>query len=84
MNRRARGCCEVCGRPPKNKRLNIDHEHVPGWRKMPPAKRKLYVRGLVCTIDNHYVLTKYADALRHRQAANYLARYERRSKRRQR
>lgn len=79
------GRCGVCrrGAPelPIPKRgdcpyLNIDHEHVRGWAKMIlPAEKRLYVRGLCCTRCNHYVLTRFATATLHRQAADYLDRY---------
>ena len=68
--------CAVCRKNPK--RLVIDHEHVPGYKHMPPALRLRHVRGLTCDSCNHYVLTRYADANKHRQAAEYLERYERR------
>jgi hypothetical protein len=54
--------CGVCERVPNpNKRtgkvrLVVDHEHVRGWKTMPPEQRRLYVRGLVCWVCNHYYL----------------------------
>ena len=33
--------CAICGTPPKNKRLNIDHDH-----------NTMRVRGLLCHIHN--------------------------------
>lgn len=50
--------CKVCHRFPKNGRFVIDHEHVKGWRFLPPAERKLYVRGLLCVFCNHYNLPR--------------------------
>lgn len=50
------GVCAVCKIEPSKGRLCIDHEHVKGWKKMPPEKRKLYVRGLLCWVCNHYYL----------------------------
>jgi len=74
-----KGLCAVCLKDPK--RLVIDHKHQPGWKHMAPKERKLYVRGLCCDSCNHYVLTRYADAAKHRQAAAYLDKFERRLKR---
>lgn len=74
--RRAGGVCEVHGGLPASKKLNIDHEHVPGWKRKTGVERKRFVRGLVCAVCNHYVLTRWADANRHRLAADYLDRYE--------
>lgn len=80
-----RGACGVCGRGhlelPKPRdggppRLNIDHEHVRGWKLMSPEMRRQYVRGLCCTRCNHYVLTRFATAELHILAAEYLVRYD--------
>lgn len=49
------GVCAVCKKPPRA-RLCIDHAHVKGWKKLPPEKRRLHVRGLLCWFCNeHYV-----------------------------
>lgn len=80
MLKRQGGVCGVCGRVPESQRLVIDHDHVPRWKYMPPEKRVLYVRGTCCNTCNHYVLTRYADAKKHEQAALYLRRYGRRKK----
>lgn len=78
------GGCGVCGRVaeelPIPKRgdcpyLNIDHEHVRGWKMLMPAERRMYVRGLCCTRCNHYVLTRFATPFLHRAAADYLERH---------
>ncbi len=42
------GLCAVCGRPPKTKRLSVDHDHG-------PTKR---VRGLACHTCNQYRIGK--------------------------
>lgn len=75
------GVCFVCQRLPKSGRLCIDHEHAPGWKKMPPERRKLFVRGLLCWVCNSYYLArgitlakannvvKYLDAYRQRKLA---------------
>lgn len=56
--------CEVCGAPPKKRALHRDHDHRTGRE-----------RGLLCFVDNHYILGKYATAARLRAAADYLDRY---------
>lgn len=40
------GFCAVCQEPRKS--LCVDHIHVKGWKKLPPEKRRLWVRGLLC------------------------------------
>ena len=67
------GVCGACGRLPPSLKLNIDHEHVRGWKQMPPEKRKLYVRGLLCFTCNHYRLARGATPENLRGAADYLA-----------
>ena len=52
------GVCAICKRVPPSLRLNIDHEHVKGWKKMPPEQRKQYVRGLLCFQCNRLCLQK--------------------------
>lgn len=46
--RRQGWVCFVCRKLPQNGRLCTDHEHVKGWKKMPPDERKRHVRGLLC------------------------------------
>ena len=70
--------CPVCEKEPATGRMVTDHVHVAGWKKMPPGQRKKYVRGVVCTTCNHFVLTRYGSVLKHMNAAKYLARYENR------
>jgi hypothetical protein len=72
------GVCPICGTVPSSGRLVIDHEHVPGWKKMPPRERARHVRGLLCTTDNHFVLTKYGTPSKFRNAADYLEAHEKR------
>ena len=70
------GYCGACDKHPKKGRLVIDHEHVKGWKKMPPHERRKYVRGLLCWTCNHYRLGKGATIDNLRGAAEYLIRYE--------
>ena len=51
---RQHAVCGVCHNLPQSRRLHIDHEHVKGFKKMPPEEKKKYVRGLLCFICNHY------------------------------
>jgi 5-methylcytosine-specific restriction endonuclease McrA len=44
------GCCWICGRPPKTKRLAVEHSH-----KKPDKGR---VRGLACHNCNQYLIGK--------------------------
>ncbi len=72
------GVCGACGHLPPALRLNVDHEHVRGWKDMPSEKRRLYVRGLLCYMCNHYRLARGATVDNLRGAADYLERYEER------
>jgi recombination endonuclease VII len=44
--------CAICRRLPSSGRLNVDHIHVRGFKKMPAGKKALYVRGLLCFFCN--------------------------------
>ena len=70
-----KGLCEICERIPQSGRLVIDHEHVPGWKKLNPAKRVLYVRGLLCSTCNHYILSRFATVEKLQSAASFLIKY---------
>jgi hypothetical protein len=70
--------CRVCEKAPHTGRFVVDHKHVPGWKLKPPAERKRFVRGVICTTCNHYVLTRYGTPLKHRNAALYIEEFERR------
>lgn len=50
--------CAICKKVPKNGQFRTDHLHVPGWKKMKPEKRRLYVRGLTCWWCNKSYLGK--------------------------
>lgn len=68
--------CGVCKKKPKSGRLFTDHEHVRGWKRLPPAERALYVRGLACYVCNRFVLNYRINAKLLRQAATYLDAYD--------
>lgn len=74
--------CGVCGqeagvRPRTGKRhYNTDHEHVRGWKAMPPELRKQYVRGLVCWTCNKYYLGRGITLVKAAGVVEFLRRYE--------
>jgi hypothetical protein len=68
--------CAVCRRASGTGRYNIDHEHVRGWRAMPAAYRKWFVRGIVCHFCNHYYLARGLTVQKARNLVEYLERYE--------
>jgi DNA-directed RNA polymerase subunit RPC12/RpoP len=57
------GVCAICGRPPKTKSLNVDHDH-----------RTKQVRGLLCVHCNHRLIGRFRDSSIFRKAADYLDR----------
>ncbi len=67
-------CCFICEKEFES--LCIDHEHVKGWKKMPPSERKKYVRGLVCIYDNFRLLPKGMTLAKARRIIKYLERYQ--------
>ena len=72
------GACAVCRQVPKTGRLVTDHEHVKGWKKMPPEQRKLYVRGLLCWWCNHAYLGRGITLYKARGVVAYLMAYKKR------
>ncbi len=70
------GVCAVCKRVPTTGRLCIDHEHVKGWKRMTPEKRKGFVRGLLCFFCNRYYVGRCITVERSRNVTEYLLRYE--------
>lgn len=66
--------CPICLR--RVKKYNTDHEHVPGWRDMPPEERKRYVRGVLCVYDNYKVVPSRMSAAEAARMAAYIFDYE--------
>ena len=73
--RRQGGVCAVCRRVPKNGRLCTDHDHVKGWKRMPPEERKRHVRGMLCFFCNHYYVGRCITVERAENVAEYLRRH---------
>lgn len=68
--------CAVCLK--SRATWNTDHQHVPGWSKMPPERRRIYVRGVLCWHCNRTVVPSNLSAADGRRVADYLRRYEER------
>ncbi len=66
--------CAICKK--RHYSWNIDHEHVPGWKKMLPERRKRYVRGVLCIHCNWRVIHSNLPAWMARNMADYLEAYE--------
>lgn len=52
------GRCGICGRSFEGIRVNIDHVHVRGWKKMAPEERKRHIRGLLCYNCNKFMVMR--------------------------
>lgn len=70
------GRCAICKKVPSTGRFVTDHEHVRGWKAMPPEKRKLYVRGITCWWCNETLLARGVTVEKARNLVDYLHRYE--------
>lgn len=68
--------CFVCEKVPPSGRLCVDHHHVKGWKKMPPERRRLFVRGLLCWTCNHYLVGRGANVPKARRVLEYLEQFE--------
>ena len=74
--RKQGNACAVCKRVPDNGRLCTDHEHVKGWKKMPPEERKKFVRGMLCFFCNHYYVGRCITVAKAEAVVAYLRVYE--------
>lgn len=68
------GACYVCKKVPSTGRLCIDHEHVRGWKSMPPERRRLYIRGLLCFVCNYYYVGRGITPEKAQRVVEYLTR----------
>lgn len=72
------GCvCPICGKQPPSGRMVTDHEHVRGFKKLLPAERKRFVRGICCWTCNRYFLARGMDCDKAQALFAYLERYDR-------
>lgn len=67
------GACAICGNVPPSGRLVVDHDHVRGWKRLPPEKRKLHVRGLLCWLPcNRYYVGRSITLIKAEAVVRYL------------
>lgn len=69
------GVCAVCKKIPASGRMVTDHEHVKGWKKMPPDERRKYVRGVICNYCNYRRVGRGMSLEIARNVTAYLERY---------
>lgn len=67
--------CPICGKFPSTGRFVTDHQHVKGYRTLPPEVRKTYVRGITCWFCNRYYMSKGMTIEKAQNIATYLAKY---------
>jgi hypothetical protein len=70
------GKCYICEKEPKKGRLCIDHFHTPGWKKLPPECRVMWVRGLLCWYCNNRFLSRGIDVKKSKRIVEYLEAFE--------
>lgn len=68
--------CAVCGRVSPTGRSVIDHEHVPGWKKLKPEHRRWFVRGVICSFCNSHVVGRFVTLDKARRVVAYLSAFE--------
>ena len=71
--------CGVCGKLPKSGRLNVDHDHVKGYKKLPPHQKRKHIRGLLCYVCNKFFAMRGMTEEKARRLVKYLASYAERS-----
>jgi hypothetical protein len=74
------GVCAICEKVPPNGRLCTDHQHIPKWKKLPPAQRKVHVRGLLCAYCNLRLMRKGWTLKKLERGVEYMKQYEQRVK----
>lgn len=52
------GICPICKNWFAFNKLVVDHEHIKGYKHLPPELKRKYIRGLLCWIDNLYCVGK--------------------------
>lgn len=71
--------CPICGVEfDGERRMNIDHYHVKGFKKMSPEKKRKYVRGVLCWTCNRLIVGRGVTIPRLRNATTYLEEFEKR------
>jgi len=70
------GVCPICKKVPSTGRWVTDHYHIKGWKNLPPEKRKLYVRGILCWFCNHSYLGRGITLEKATNMVEYLKRFE--------
>jgi hypothetical protein len=73
LAKRQNHVCAVCRKLPKTGLLNIDHEHVKGWKKMLPEERVKWVRGLLCHWCNRTYCSRGITVERAQNVITYLS-----------
>lgn len=67
------GACWICGKPPKKRRLHIDHEHMKKDKKRKPEEVRAKIRGLLCWQCNT-AIAKFKDNAHHmKKASEYVS-----------
>lgn len=66
------GNCWICERPPRNKKLCVDHKHEPGEKKRNPREKRSRVRGILCWHCNASLAKLNDNPKFFRKAAEYL------------
>lgn len=69
-------CCPICQKPSGTGRYVVDHEHVRGFKAMPPEKKRLYLRGVTDWFCNHSYLGRGITVEKSRNVTAYLEAYE--------
>jgi hypothetical protein len=70
--------CAICEKIPSTGRFVTDHEHVRGWKDMPPEQRKRYVRGILCWFCNKTYVGRAITVPKAENVVTYLREYQQR------
>lgn len=77
LYRKQKGQCGICHRDFQvGHRINVDHEHVRGWKKMAPSERKEHIRGLLCYTCNKFMVMRGVTSMKLYNGWQYMRAYE--------
>jgi len=73
---KSQGCiCPICGKFPESNKWATDHEHVRSFKKMSPASRAGFVRGICCVRCNLMYLPVGITVEKAKNIVKYLEKY---------
>ena len=68
--------CYICQKLPKSARLNVDHFHCKGYKKLPADEKRRWIRGLLCYWCNKCLVGRGITIEKSKRVTQYLEEFE--------